>query len=115
MKYMILSVLLSFPIINGFSQNIQLEEWNIEEKLYIDERNICLTKSGVFLDTEEGLISLEQVFLDEFGYYVMSSQSCEKKMFKCVCNECRFEWEGGVFTIRCPNCGSKNFRVVLNR
>ncbi|MGD2170399.1 MAG: hypothetical protein PVI40_09185 [Chlamydiota bacterium] len=88
-----------------------------DQKVYLLEDRILDDLETQYLLTDnEDLIDIPFLSSDEEGVFIScSSSELAKKLFKCVCNVCSFEWEGGVFTIWCPSCGSSDFRVVRNR
>lgn len=84
----------------------------VEGKLYLNESAIY---DSFYLDLEDGrTLSLPERLQDSQGSYLVSHSSVAKKPFKLICNKCNHEWEGGVFTVYCPKCGSRDWRIVRN-
>ncbi len=87
-------------------------------KVYLDERRIIPTDhaSCMLMGNEMTiLMPLSLLSIDSSGSYLsVSADYIAKKPFKNVCNRCNYEWEGGAFTWRCPNCNSTDIRNVLN-
>lgn len=92
------------------SPNIIKQRQN--QKLYIDENRIHQVAKGAYLLLDNGESAyLPYLLTDILGPYLPASyEQIAKKPFKCICNDCHFEWEGGVFTMRCPNCNSRNIQ-----
>ncbi len=84
-------------------------------KLYLDENHIYETNLGSLLNLTNGKTLVLPPRVQGFnGHYLIGSSVHAKKLFKNVCNDCHYEWEGGVFTSQCPQCGSTNFSTVPN-
>ncbi len=49
------------------------------------------------------------------GSFLVAKKSMKKKLFKLICNNRGYEWTGHVFTVRCPKCYSKDFRIERDR
>ncbi len=88
------------------------------DKFYLDESRIISNNEEIsFIKTNKKDIPLHRslIFSDHNGKYLSySKEILAKKMFKHVCNDCDFEWEGGAFTFRCPNCRSTDISNVPN-
>ncbi|MEX0962104.1 MAG: hypothetical protein WDZ28_04520 [Simkaniaceae bacterium] len=82
------------------------------EKLYLDESYFIDNDSGFSLANENGnTIRLPYLLSDLYGFYLPIK---ENKLFKLLCNHCKYEWPGGAFTFRCPRCRSPDFSIVPN-
>ncbi|MEX0961705.1 MAG: hypothetical protein WDZ28_02480 [Simkaniaceae bacterium] len=82
------------------------------DKLYLDDQFIRCDSNGDFLiDYTEAMFYLPPLSLDQNGIYLTLHDT---KLFKLICRDCKYEWAGGAFTIWCPNCGSRDFRIALN-
>lgn len=112
-EYILNSIEFSHRII---SQSPELIKHREEERIYLEDRRICPELFGAYAFLENGEeVYLPLVFNDESGvFFFRSLHFFAKKPFKFVCNDCRYEWEGGVFTTRCPSCRSKDISNVLN-
>lgn len=82
------------------------------DKFYLKNSRISPTEQGAYLLLDNGQqihLPLGFVFYDHEGYFLPASHEIlTKKPFKNVCLDCEYEWEGGVFTFRCPKCHSFN-------
>ena len=102
------------------SQSDDLIKEVISDKIYLDEERIYLSSQNPYgydlvLDSGQTLFS-SFLLVDEIGPFLsISHQGLTKKqkdkIFKNVCNNCDFEWCGGFIVLRCPKCGSKDFRT----
>lgn len=93
----------------------QAIEKYIEGKLYIDENYVYKTNTGSLLNLNNGkILVLPARAQDSNGHYLICSKVLAKKLFKNVCNNCGYEWEGGVLTFQCPRCKSTNFKTIPN-
>ena len=70
--------------------------------LLLDSNQTCYLPKGFVLSDATGC------FLPT-SYAILA-----KKPFKNVCLTCKHEWEGGVFTVRCPKCYSTDIVNVPN-
>ncbi len=87
-----------------------------EGKLYLDERQIHKVDHKLFFFLPNGdQLFIPLFFQDRLGLYLPTLNKVGNKLFKCVCNNCDFEWEAGVFDFWCPNCGSSDFSVFRNK
>jgi len=100
----------------GISQAISEQSPNIiksleQDKLYLKENRVCSIDQGMLLLLDDGqtfYLPHGYVFASHDGYFLPNSYEffLTKKPFKNVCLKCGYEWEGGVFTYRCPKCQS---------
>jgi hypothetical protein len=81
-----------------------------QDKLYLKEDRVCSMDNGTFLllDNDQTFyLPHGYVLFNHHGYFLPNSyEILAKKPFKNVCLDCKHEWEGGVFTYRCPKCHS---------
>jgi hypothetical protein len=82
------------------------------DRVYLEEGRMYPAgkKSCLLLANRSSIpIHTSLIFFDNrYGPYLSLSQEImTKKLFKNVCYDCKYEWEGG-FSIRCPRCGSAN-------
>lgn len=93
-----------------------------QNKIYFDTGKTYQICDQWFLETDYyGDLFLPGAVHDDEGVSISLANNPhdvkpkrKKKLFKLVCNSCLHEWEGGVFTIRCPKCRSKDFSIVPN-
>lgn len=87
----------------------------IDDKLYIDENYLFEGMDNLCIGLSSGeSIKLPTPLQDSLETYLVTGPTFGKKLFINICNKCEYAWEGGVFTFRCPECGSTDFRTVPN-
>ena len=97
------------------SQAPELIKWQDGDKIYLDERRIKKKNRGGYVClNNETEVYLPTIFSDEQGIFTSTSKDFLKKPFIFICNECNFKWDGGVFTMRCPECRSKDISNIPN-
>jgi hypothetical protein len=89
------------------------------DRMYLKKDRISPVDQGAYLFFDDGQIMYFPrgfVLLDDEGYFLPTSYGLlAKKPFKNVCLDCKYEWEGGVFTWRCPKCFSTNIVNIPNK
>jgi hypothetical protein len=89
------------------------------DKLYLEPTRVFPTQEGAYLlldDHQNLYLPIGFVLADSNGYFLPTSyEVLTKKSFKNVCLDCKHEWEGGVFTYRCPRCHSTRIVNVPSR
>lgn len=83
-------------------------------KLFINENRIRNYRNGYALELEnEKIVPLPFLLKGFNGLFLIIDPN---KPFKLVClnPNCKYEWTGGVFTVRCPMCGGKEFEIRSN-
>lgn len=85
------------------------------DKTYLYSNRLDFDDKGYYILLDNGdIVSTNLLFTDNQGTFLpKTSHFFEKKPFKCICNSCKYEWEGGVFTTRCPQCRSKDISTNI--
>lgn len=89
-------------------------------KLYLQESKIS-QKSGnlnAIIHLGNGEMIFAPILLNDTkgSFLPLTMKVVGNKMFKMHCNDCGYEWEGGVFTFQCDReeCGSTNIVALPN-
>lgn len=89
------------------------------DRFYLDEGRVSRINSDMYLLSANHFsfyMTPALMFSDENGLFLSTSYiAMGKKIFIQHCNNCGYEWEGGLFALRCPKCGSKDISNVLNK
>ncbi|MDN3506906.1 MAG: hypothetical protein P0S96_06725 [Simkaniaceae bacterium] len=83
------------------------------DRIYLDEARVAPKNLGGFvLIDEDTTVYLPILFTDDLGIFTSASKDFWEKPVHQICNDCNHQWQGGVFSFRCPVCRSKNISNI---
>lgn len=85
------------------------------DKVYINNESVWIDEisTDFFIILKDSIVSTSFLFRDEKGFYIpVSLERVGNKLFKLHCNDCGYEWEGGVFDFQCKNPKCKSTNIV---
>lgn len=97
----------------------EIIKWQHGDRIYFKDQVVEKNQEDglggtIHIDVENQLY-IPLILSDADGFFTSVSWDFWNKPFHQICNKCLYEWEGGLFALRCPKCRSTDISNILSK